>query len=147
MAQQPDLHCNIDEGTFSLAMFLSRLICGVTLIYITLGCLFFWRDFIYNLASLRVPFSVSVGFGLIVAELFLSLFLILGWHTRACAVTLCASTLLCALVFFGGELNKIFVVLCFLLVAAMLPVALLGPGRISLDFKRSVRRSRRFFRG
>lgn len=144
---QTILHCNIDEQMFSLSMFASRLITGLCLIYVTLGCLFFWRDFIYNLASVHVPFSVSLGFVLLVAELFLSLFLILGWYTRVAAAVLFFSTIFCSFVFFGGEFNKILVVLCLLLAAPLLSVALLGPGKISLDFQHSARRTRRFTRG
>jgi len=39
------------------------------------------------------------------------------------------------------------VAMCFLQVAALSPLCLLGPGAISLDFKRSQKKARRFFRG
>lgn len=142
-----DLHCNIDEKTFSLAVFLSRLITGGALLYVTLGCLFFYREFLYNLTALRVPFSVPVGFVLVVAELFAALFLILGWFTRAAAFVSFLCTVLCAVVFFAGDFNKIFVALCALLVAPLVTVMMLGPGRISLDFSHAQRKTRKFFRG
>lgn len=141
------LHCNIDERIFSVAMFLCRFIVGLVLIYITLGNLFYWRDFIYNVASLHVPFSVGIGFGLIVAELFLSLFLILGWFTKKVAFALGLVSLSCAFVFFGGDLNKIFVALCLLLTAPLSVLVLLGPGRLSMDFSSAVKKSNKNFRG
>lgn len=142
-----DLHCNIDENVFSWAMFLSRLITGTALLYITLGCLFFHREFLYNLTALRVPVSVPVGFTLVVLELFAALFLVLGWFTRAAAGLAFVCTVLCAAVFFAGDINKIFVALCVLLSAPLVTVMLLGPGRISLDFSHAQRKTRRFFRG
>ncbi len=142
-----ELHCKIDENRFSLAMFLSRLLTGLSLLYVTVGCLLFYREFLYNLTALRVPFSVPVGFALVTAELFCALFLILGWYTRAVAAAGFVCSCACAAVFFAGDLNKMFVAFCVLLATPMLTVAMLGPGRISLDFKHARRRSKKILRG
>ena len=56
-------------------------------------------------------------------------------------------TLICAIIFFAGGYNKAFVALCLLCFAPLCTLMLLGPGLISLDFKRSQRAARRFFRG
>ena len=142
-----DLHCKIDEGQFSLAMFLSRLLTGLTLLYVTAGCLLFYREFLYNLTALRVPFSVAAGFVLVVCELFCALFLILGWYTRVAAAVGFLCSCACAWAFFAGDLNKMFAAFCVLLATPLLTVALLGPGRISLDFKHAQRRYTKRMRG
>lgn len=142
-----DLHCNIDEKTFSWAIFLSRLITGGSLLYITMGCLFFHREFFFNLIALRVPVSVPMGFTLVVLELFAALFLVLGWFTRIAAAVSFFCTVLCGVVFFAGDFNKIFVALCLFLLSPLITILLLGPGRISLDFSHAQRKTRRFFRG
>lgn len=142
-----ELHCKIDEQQFSLAMFLSRLLTGLCLLYVTAGCLLFYRDFLYNLTALRVPFSVPAGFVLVTLELFCALFLILGWYTRLAAAAGFVCSCACAVVFFAGDLNKIFVAFCILLATPLLMVAMLGPGRISLDFRHAQRRSKKIGRG
>ncbi len=141
------LHCNIDERAFSKAMFFCRFFTGVSMIYLALGSLLYWREFLVNANALGFPFVVPLSFALVVIELFLGLFLLLGWYTRVNAMLSLLIGLICSVVFFVGASNKIFVVLCMLQVAALCPLCLLGPGSISLDFKRSQRRARRFFRG
>ena len=76
------LHCNIDEKAFSKAMFCCRLFVGFAMIYLALGSLFYWREFLVNANSLGFPFVVPLSFILALAELFLGLLLLLGWHTR-----------------------------------------------------------------
>ncbi len=142
-----ELHCKIDEQRFSLALFLGRLLTGLTLLYVTAGCLLFYREFVYNMTALRVPFSVTAGFVLVVAEIFCALFLILGWYTRFAAAAGFVCSTACAWVFFAGDLNKIFVALCVLLATPLLMVAMLGPGRISLDFRHAQRRMKKLGRG
>lgn len=142
-----ELHCKIDEQRFSLALFLGRLLTGLSLLYVTVGCLLFYREFVYNITALRVPFSVTVGFVLVVLEIFCALFLILGWFTRWAAAVAFVSSAACAWVFFAGDLNKIFVALCVLLATPLLMVSMLGPGRISLDFRLAQRRLKKKRRG
>ncbi len=141
------LHCNVDEKSFSKAMFLCRFFTGISMIYFALGSLLYWREFLVNTAALGFPFSVPVAFALTGAELFLGLFLLLGWHTRFSALVALPLTLICAIIFFAGDYNKAFVVLCLLLCAPLGTLLWLGPGLISLDYKRSQRAARRFFRG
>ena len=142
------LHCNIDEKAFSKAMFICRLFTGLSMVYLALGSLFYWREFLVNTNALGFPFAVAVSFVLVLAELFLGFFLLLGWYTRLNALFSLILGIVCCVVFFAGEYNKVFVALCLLQIGSLCPVFLLGPGAISLDFKRSQRRAaQRFFRG
>ncbi len=143
----PNLHCKIDEKAFSKAMFLCRFFTGISLIYLALGSLFYWREFLVNTAALGLPFAVPTAFVLVAAELFVGLFLLLGWRTRINALLALPLALICAIIFFMGDHNKVFVALCLLLLAPLSTLLLLGPGVISLDYKRSQRAARRFFRG
>ncbi len=143
----PKLHCKIDENAFSKAMFICRFFTGTALLYLALGSMFYWREFLVNTASFGLPFSVPLAFGLAAAELFVGLFLVLGWRTRLSALAALPLAFICAIIFFAGEYNKIFVALCLLLCAPLGVLLLLGPGVISLDYKRSQRAARRFFRG
>nr|QGT50909.1 hypothetical protein Elusimicrob2101_1720 [uncultured Elusimicrobia bacterium] len=142
-----DLHCNIDENLFSLTVFLTRLLSGLTLLYITVGCLLFYREFLYNATALGFPLPVPLGIGILVAELFLAFLLILGWFTRASAVMSIILTASAGVVFFAADINKIYVALMLLLITALLPASVLGPGKISLDYKHAVRRAQKMFRG
>lgn len=142
-----NLHCNIDENMFSLAVFLTRLLTGLALLYVTAGCLLFYREFLYNAAAIGLPVPVALGIGVLVAELFLALLLILGWFTRAAAALSVLCTLGAGVIFFAADVNKIYVALAVLLITALLPAALLGPGKISLDYKHAVRRAQKEFRG
>ena len=141
------LHCNISEKTFSWMVFLTRFITAIVLLYIAVGCLLFYRDFLYNTAVLGVPLPVGVGLGMLIVQLFLSLLLVLGLFCRfaAGASVICLSAV--GFVFFGADLNKIYVALILLLITALLPTFLMGPGRYSLDFNRARRRVEREFRG
>lgn len=143
----PMLHCNIDEKAFSKALFLCRFFTGAAMIYLSLGSLFYWREFLVNTASLGFPFSVPAAFFIAAAELFLGLFLLLGWRTRLSALAALPLGLICAIIFFAGGYNKVFVALCLLQLAPLSVLLLLGPGVVSLDYKRSQRAARRFFRG
>lgn len=143
----PVLHCNIDEKAFSKAMFLCRFFTGAAMVYFALGSLFYWREFLVNTAALGLPWPVSLAFFFIAAELFLGLFLLLGWHTRVSAAASLPLVVICAIIFFAGEYNKAFAGLCILACAPLCTLLLLGPGIFSLDYKRSLRAARRFFRG
>lgn len=142
-----DLHCNIDEGVFSLTLFLTRLLTGLVLLYVTLGCLLFYREFLYNATAMGLPFPVPVGLGVVIVELFLALLLMLGWFTRPAAMLSVLCTAGLAAVFFAADFNKLYVALLVLLITALLPVMMLGPGKISLDYKHAVRRAKKTFRG
>ena len=142
-----NLHCNIDEDLFSLTVFLTRLLAGGMLLYVSLGSLLFYREFLYNATALGLPLPVPVGVSLAVAELFLGLLLILGWFTRSVAVLCLLVTAAFGFIFFASALNKIYVALLVLLGASLLPAVLLGPGKISLDYKHAVRRAKKTFRG
>ncbi len=141
----PQVHCNIDEKMFSRTIFLTRLLTGGVLLYISAGCLLFYRTFLANAAALNV--SSSVAMGVVVINLFLALLLLLGWLTRWAAglAVLCTGVL--GFVFFASNFNKVYIGLLILLIAALLPIALLGPGRISLDFIHARRRVEKEFRG
>ncbi len=143
----PTLRCNIDETFFSWTVFLTRFLTAVTLIYVCLGCLLYYREFLYNATVIGLPMPLHIGMGIIIVELILSLLLVLGWYTRWVSGLLILSTAFLAIVFFASNFNKLYVALLVLLVAALLPGALLGPGRISLDFVHARRRAEQQFRG
>lgn len=142
-----DLHCNIDENLFSLTIFLTRLLSGLTLLYVAAGSLLFYREFLYNAAALGFHFPVALGIGVLVAQLFLGLFLVLGWFTRWAAGASVLCTVAMGIIFFASDINKIYVALVLLLTASLLPAVILGPGKISLDYKHAVRRTQKMFRG
>ena len=141
----PQVHCNINEKAFSWTVFLTRLLAGSVLLYISTGCLLYYREFLFNAAALGWP--VPLALGVVIAELFLALLLLLGWFTRWAAglSVVCIGAL--EFVFFGSNFNKVYVALLLLLIASLLPAALLGPGRISLDFTHARRRVEKQFRG
>lgn len=138
------LRCNIDEGIFSKALFACRLLTGVGFIYLALGCLFYWREFLVNVHWIGIPFAWPLSFLLAGAELFAGLFLILGWHTRINAAMAWPLSMLCCWVFFAGNYNAVCIVLLLQISAALSVLFMLGSGKISLDYKRSQRAARRF---
>ncbi len=141
----PQVHCNIDEKAFSWTIFLTRLLTGIVILYLSIGCLLFYRDFLANAAAWGIAPSLAIGF--VVAELFLALLLLLGWCTRWAAGLAVLSTAIVGVMFFASNFNKVYVALLMLLMAALLPACLLGPGRISVDFARARRRVEKEFRG
>lgn len=141
----PQVHCNIDEKAFSWTIFLTRLLTGIVILYLSIGCLLFYRDFLANAAAWGIAPSVAIGF--VVVELFLALLLLLGWCTRWAAGLAVLSTAIVGVMFFASNFNKVYVALLMLLMAALLPACLLGPGRISVDFARARRRVEKEFRG
>ena len=141
----PEIHCNFDEKFFSWTVFLTRFLVAVSLLYTSVGCLLYYREFLYNATAIGL--SVKIGIGLVVAELILALLLLLGWFTRWVAGLLLVCTGFLGVVFFASNFNKLYVAILVLLLAALLPSALLGPGRISLDFVRARRRIKKQFRG
>ena len=138
---QIDLHCQIDEKAFSWTLFLTRVLIGCVLAYAVVGSLLYYREFLYNAAALGVPMPVAVGVGLLVVQLVLSLMLMLGWFTRLVSGISVLGMTAIGFIFFAGELNRIYVALIVLLITALLPSVLLGPGKISLDYKHAVRRA------
>ena len=90
---------------------------------------------------------VALAIGLSVSLLFLGLLLILGWFTRLAAGLSVLVTAAAGVLFFAGNFNKIYVALLLLLLAALLPATLLGPGKISLDYNHALRRAKKTFRG
>ena len=140
-----EIHCNLDEKFFSWTVFLIRFLVAGTLLYTSVGCLLYYREFLYNAAAIGLP--VKVGIGLVVTELILALLLLLGWFTRWVAGLLLVCTGFLGVVFFASDFNKLYVALLVLLAAALMPSALLGPGRISLDFVHARRRVQKQFRG
>ena len=142
-----DLHCKINEELFSWVIFVIRLLTGSVLAYIALGSLLYYRDFLYNAAALGYPMPVVVGLSLLTGQLLLALLLVLGWCTRLVAGLSVLCSAVAGIAFFAGDVNKIYVALIILLITALLPPALLGPGKISLDYKQAVRRAAKKFRG
>ena len=144
---QFDFHCQIDEDQFSWVVFLTRLVTGAVLLYTACGCLLHYRDFLYNAAALGWPMPVALGISLAVGLLLLGFLLILGWFTRLAAALSVLATAGAGVLFFAGNFNKIYVALLLLLIAALLPAALLGPGKISMDYNHVLRRAKKEFRG
>lgn len=141
----PQVHCNIDEKMFSLTIFFTRLLTGLVLLYVSIGCLLFYRTFLTN--ALVLGLTVPVAMGVVIANIFLALLLLLGWLTRWAAGLSVLCTAVLGFVFFTSNFNKVYVGLLILLIAALLPMVLLGPGRISLDFANARRRVEKEFRG
>ena len=142
-----NLRCNIDEDVFSLTVFITRLLTGGVLLYVSVGCLLFYREFLYNATAIGLPLPVPAGLTVAVAELFLGLLLILGWFTRPAAALSFIITAVLGVIFFAADINKFYVALLVLLAAALLPAAMLGPGKISLDYKHALRRAQKTYRG
>lgn len=140
----PQVHCNINEKAFSWTVFITRLLSGGVLLYVSSGCLLYYREFLFNAAALGWPIALALG--VVIAELFLALLLVLGWFTRWAAgmSVICMGAL--SIVFFGANFNKVYVALLILLIATLLPAALLGPGRFSLDFIHARRRVEKQFK-
>ena len=90
---------------------------------------------------------IGLGISLAVGLLILGFLLILGWFTRLAAVLSVLVTAGAGVLFFAGNFNKIYVALLLLLIAALLPAALLGPGKISMDYNHALRRAKKEFRG
>ena len=141
-----EVHCNISEKAFSWTIFITRSLAALVILYFSVGCLLHYREFLYNAAAIGLPMPVPLGIGLLVAELFLALLLILGCFTRWAAALSVLCTAVTAVVFFASNFNKLYVALLVLLIAALLPAALLGPGRISVDFNSARRRLEKQFR-
>lgn len=143
----PQLRCKIDEKAFSKALFVCRFFTGLALMYMALGSLLYWREFLVNTVSFGIPLAVWISFGLCAAELVIGLFLLLGWRTRACACVALPLAVVCAIIFFAGDYNAVFAAWCLLLCAPLGVLIFLGSGVFSLDFKRSQRQARQFMRG
>lgn len=144
---QLDLHCKIDEDVFSWVVFIIRMLVGSTLLYIAVGSLLHSREFLYNAAALGCPMPITVGLIILGGQVVLALLLVLGWFTRLVSGlnVLCAAV--AGIIFFAADVNKIYVALVLLLITALLTPALLGPGKLSLDYKHAVRRANKNFRG
>ena len=142
-----DLHCKIDENVFSWAMFFSRLLVSVILLYVVGGCLLYYRDFLYNVAALGWPLPIPLGLSLLAGQVLLALFFLLGWFTRLVAGLNVLTFTAVGVIFFAADINRIFIALVLFLIVAVLPVVLLGPGKISLDYKHALYRAARNFRG
>lgn len=142
-----DLHCKIDEDVFSWTMFLTRLLIGGILLYVAAGGLLYYREFLYNAAALGWPLPVQVGISLLLVQVLLALMLMLGWFTRLVSgfCVLCMGAV--GFIFFATDLNRIFLALMGLLITALLPSVLLGPGKISLDYKQASRHASQVIRG
>ena len=145
--QQLDLHCNIDEKTFSWVLFLTRGVVSVVLAYVCLGCLLHFRTFLYNAALVGIQLSTPLGIVLLLGILITALLLLLGWFTRAAAGLSVFGTIAAGFIFFAGDINRMYIALVGLLLASLLPSALLGPGKISLDYRRAKRHADKNFRG
>ncbi len=139
------LHCNINENAFSGALFVCRLLTGLTLVYLALGSLLYWREFLVNTSSLGLSYTVPLAFSLAGLELLIGLVLMLGWQTRVSAVLALLLGIICAIIFFAGHYNAVFVALCMLLCAPLTVLVWLGPGAISLDYKHQQNKIRRLF--
>ena len=124
-----------------------RLLTGGCLVYLALGSLLYWREFMVNVAAFNIPSAAVVALGLATAELFIGLFLLLGWYTRIWAAIGLILSLVCTIIFFAGQYNAVFVAMCLLLCASLSVLLWLGAGSISLDYKRSQRKLLKFLRG
>lgn len=145
--QPINLQCNINEKTFSWTLFLTRSIVSLVLLYIVCGSLLYYREFLYNAAALGWPMPVQLGVALLLGQLVFVLMLLLGWFTRLVSGLSVLFMGAIGVIFFAGELNRIYVALMLLLITALLPSALLGPGKISLDYRQAARRANRISRG
>ena len=132
MRSLADISYDSNEKRLSLTVLLSRLCVSFIFLYVIGGTLLFYREFLYNAAVIGL--SVATAVGLLIGQLLLTLFLIIGWFTRMAAGVSILLFGFIGFLFFGTDLNKIYVVLLLLAITSLLPVLLLGAGRYSLDF-------------
>ena len=144
--QQETLQCNINQTVFSWTLFMTRFLVAIVLGYVAAGCLLYYREFLYNAVVLGWHLPVQAAVALALVQVLLALMLMLGWFTRWVAVlsVLCAGAV--GVLFFAGDFNRIYVALVGLVITALLPSVLLGPGKISLDYQHAVRRAAKIFR-
>ena len=57
--QELDLHCQVDEDVFSWTVFLTRALVGLTLLYVAVGGLLYYREFFFDAGSDR---SGAIGY-------------------------------------------------------------------------------------
>ena len=129
---------NINERALDWMLFLTRFISSAVLFYISLGGLLYYREFLYNVAFLTLP--LPVGIGILLVQMLLAFFLLLGCFTRFCAGACVVCAAGAGFIFLGADFNKIYIAFVLLEVSALLPALLVGGGRYSVDFLR-VRRS------
>lgn len=144
--QQETLQCNINQTVFSWTLFMTRFLVAIVLGYVAAGCLLYYREFLYNAVVLGWHLPVEAAVALALVQVLLALMLMLGWFTRWAAVLSVFCVGAVGVLFFGGDFNRIYVALVGLAITALLPSVLLGPGKISLDYKHAVRRAAKMFR-
>ncbi len=142
-----DLRCNVNEKAFSWTLFLTRVIASIVLFYNVAGCVLHYRDFVYNAAALGFPMPLQLATASLAVTFIAALCLALGWFTRLASGICFLGTVAVGAIFFAGELNRIYVALAVLLMGTLLPSVLLGPGKISLDYRRAKRRAEKELRG
>ena len=119
MPSIPSVSYTISERAFSWMIFLTRLVSSFVLVYISLGGLLFYREFLYNAAAAGLP--LSVGIGMLVGQIFLAFLILLGlWARMAAGASIVCLAGVC-FIFFGSDFNKIYVALILLLATALLP--------------------------
>lgn len=144
--QQETLQCNINQTVFSWTLFMTRFLVAVVLEYVAVGCLLYYREFLYNAVVLGWHLPVQAAVALALVQVLLALMLMLGCFTRWVAVLSVFCVGAVGVLFFAGDFNRIYVALVGLVLTALLPSVFLGPGKISLDFKYAARRAAKMFR-
>lgn len=142
-----ELHCRVEEESFSRAMLCCRICTGGTFIYLAIGSLLYWREFLINTAICGLPWPIYTACILAGGTLLIGLLLLLGCYTRWCArgAVLWAAGY-CA-VFFAGDYNAVCGALYLSFLASLSVLMWLGPGKLSIDFKRSQRKAFQSLRG
>lgn len=140
----PPIPRPLDPARLAQGLFVCRLLTGLSFIYLALGCLFYWREFLVNTHFVGLPFAWPLSALLAGAELFVGLFLLLGKYTRISALVAIPLSILCVVIFFAGHYNGVFWVTLFLIGAALSVPLFIGPGAISLDEKRKQEQMNRY---
>ena len=135
-----------NERRFSSAMFFCRIMSCLAFVYFFLAVFFQLRAFTENLNALsgKWPFNVHASFAFCLLGSFASLGLLMGYRTRLSAGLLLILTAGGFFVFEGNSFDKTYIAFMLFALAAAAPVISMGPGAISLDYKRAVEKERIF---
>lgn len=135
-----------NERNFSSAMFFCRIVICAAFIYIFLGIFLHLRSFAENVAvfSGLASLSVYAAFAFCALGLFSSAGILLGYRTRLNAWLLLIMMAIGFFVFEANSFDKLYFAFMLLCLSALAPLIVMGPGAISLDYKRAMEKERKF---
>ena len=126
-------------------MFLCRLFAAAAFAYAFLGIFFHLRSFANNAQALGMSaYSVYISLAFCVFGFLLCCSLVLGYRTRVSSGLLFLSCALAMFVFRGNSFDRMYFSFIIFSAAGVMPIMLLGPGTISLDYKRAVEKEKKY---